>query len=183
MTLRINLKRPNHKYSSCYPVGRHLTFPVTNTRYISWVDFVLVSLRFGGCRTGRKSRSVVKFIWNRNNLWLSAESVKIRADGTHSNHWVINSYTPACFAGLLSIVHSVSYLLNTKRFPQQIYTHQQFMLTLIRIMTREGHSFVSPGLITFVTSKLVSVLLFTVVFHLLPAGFKPTTRWSQFFSR
>jgi len=54
------------------------------------------------------------------------------------------------------------------------------MLTLIRIMTREGHSFVSPGLITFVTSKLVSVLLFAVVFHLLPASFKLTIKWSQF---
>ena len=40
VTVRINLKRPNHKYPSCHPVGRHLTFPVTITRYIPWVEFV-----------------------------------------------------------------------------------------------------------------------------------------------
>ena len=34
MTVRIKLKRPNHKYPSCHLVGRYLTFPVTTTRYI-----------------------------------------------------------------------------------------------------------------------------------------------------
>jgi hypothetical protein len=62
-----------------------------------------------------------------------------------------------------------------------MYTHEQFVLTLIRIMTREGHSFVSPGLITVVTSKLVSVLLFAVVFHLLPASFKFTINGTNSF--
>jgi len=45
--VRIKLKRPNHKYPSCHPVGRHLSFPVTTTRYIAWVEFVFPSLRFG----------------------------------------------------------------------------------------------------------------------------------------
>jgi len=45
VTVRINLKRPNHKYPSCHLVGRHLTFPVTATRYIPWVEFVFPSLR------------------------------------------------------------------------------------------------------------------------------------------
>ena len=39
----INLKRPNYKYLSCHLVGRHLTFPVTTTRYIPWVEFVFPS--------------------------------------------------------------------------------------------------------------------------------------------
>ena len=39
--MRINLKRPNHKFPSCHAVGRHLTFPVTTTRYIPCVEFVL----------------------------------------------------------------------------------------------------------------------------------------------
>ena len=43
MPVRINLKRPNHKYLSCHPVGRQLTFPVTTTRYIPWVEFVFPS--------------------------------------------------------------------------------------------------------------------------------------------
>jgi len=34
MTVKIKLKRPNNKYPSCYLVGRHLTFPMTTTRYI-----------------------------------------------------------------------------------------------------------------------------------------------------
>ena len=46
LTARINLKRLNHKYPSCHLVGRHLTFPVTTTRYIPWVEFVFPSLRF-----------------------------------------------------------------------------------------------------------------------------------------
>jgi hypothetical protein len=50
-------------------------------------------------------------------------------------------------------------------------------------MTTEEHSFVPPGLITFVTYKLVSVLLFAVVFHLLPASFKFATKRRQFVSR
>ena len=44
--MRIKLKRPNHRHP-CYPVGRHLKFPVTTTRYIPWVDFVFPSFRFG----------------------------------------------------------------------------------------------------------------------------------------
>jgi len=45
--VRVNLKRPNHKYPSCHLVGRYLTFPVTTTFYIPWVEFVFPSLRFG----------------------------------------------------------------------------------------------------------------------------------------
>ena len=41
--MRINLKRPNHKYLSCQLVGRHLTFPVTTTLYIPWVEFLFPS--------------------------------------------------------------------------------------------------------------------------------------------
>jgi len=47
VTVRIKLKRPNHNYPSCHLVGRHLTFPVTTTCYIPWVEFVFPSLRFG----------------------------------------------------------------------------------------------------------------------------------------
>jgi len=45
--MRIKLKRPNHKYTSCHLVARHLRFPVTTTRYIPRVEFVFPSLRFG----------------------------------------------------------------------------------------------------------------------------------------
>ena len=47
MNVRIKLKRPNHKYPSCHPAGRHLTFPVTTTRYIACLEFVFPTLRFG----------------------------------------------------------------------------------------------------------------------------------------
>jgi len=47
VTVRINPKSPNHKYPSCHLVDRHLTFPVTITRYIPWVEFESPSLRFG----------------------------------------------------------------------------------------------------------------------------------------
>jgi len=47
VTVRINLKKPNHSYPNCHLVGRHLTFPVTTTRYIPWVEFVFPTLRFG----------------------------------------------------------------------------------------------------------------------------------------
>jgi len=43
VTVRI-LKRPNHNYPSCYLVGSYLTFPVTTTRYIPWVEFVFSRL-------------------------------------------------------------------------------------------------------------------------------------------
>jgi len=46
VTVRINLKKPNLTYSF-YLIGRHLTFPVTTTHYIPWVEFVLSTLRFG----------------------------------------------------------------------------------------------------------------------------------------
>jgi hypothetical protein len=45
VTVRKNLKRPNHNYP-CHLVSRHL-FPVTTTRYIPWVQFVFPTLRFG----------------------------------------------------------------------------------------------------------------------------------------
>jgi len=40
VTVRINLKMPKYNYPSCHPVGRHLTFPVTTTPYIPWMEFV-----------------------------------------------------------------------------------------------------------------------------------------------
>jgi hypothetical protein len=47
VTVKINLKRPNHNYPPCNIVGRHLTFPVTTTPNIPWVEFVFPTLRFG----------------------------------------------------------------------------------------------------------------------------------------
>ena len=42
----ITLKWPKLNYP-CHLVGRHLMFPVTNKLYISWVEFVFPTLRFG----------------------------------------------------------------------------------------------------------------------------------------
>ena len=47
VTVRINLKKPNHNYLSCHLVGRHLKFPVTTRPYIPWMQFVFPTLRFG----------------------------------------------------------------------------------------------------------------------------------------
>jgi hypothetical protein len=47
VTVRIDLKRPNLNYPSSCLVGRHLTFPVTTTRYIPWVELLLPTLRIG----------------------------------------------------------------------------------------------------------------------------------------
>ena len=47
VTVKINLKRPNHNYPFCNLVGRHLAFPVTIARNIPWVEFVNPTLRFG----------------------------------------------------------------------------------------------------------------------------------------
>jgi len=47
VTVRINLKLPNLNYPSFYPVGRHLTFHVTTTIYILWVEFVFPTSKFG----------------------------------------------------------------------------------------------------------------------------------------
>jgi hypothetical protein len=47
VTVKINLRRPNHNYPTCNIIGRHLTFPVTITRNIPWVEFVFPTLRFG----------------------------------------------------------------------------------------------------------------------------------------
>jgi hypothetical protein len=39
---KINLRKlSNHKYPTWNIVGRHLAFPVTITRYIPWVKFVI----------------------------------------------------------------------------------------------------------------------------------------------
>jgi len=46
-TVKTNLKKPNHNHPSRHLVGRHLTFSVTTTRNISWVEFVFPTLRFG----------------------------------------------------------------------------------------------------------------------------------------
>jgi desulfoferrodoxin (superoxide reductase-like protein) len=47
VTVRINLKWPNLDYPAFYIVGRHLNFPVTTKRYISWVAFVFTIMRIG----------------------------------------------------------------------------------------------------------------------------------------
>jgi len=48
LTVRINLKKPKLNYTSFCLVGRNLTFPVTTTRYIPWVEFLFPTFRF--CR-------------------------------------------------------------------------------------------------------------------------------------
>jgi len=47
VTVGINLKRPNYIFPSCHLVGRHLTFPVANTRSIPWMEFGFPTLRSG----------------------------------------------------------------------------------------------------------------------------------------
>jgi hypothetical protein len=44
---KINLRRSKHIYPTWNIVDRHLTFSVTITRFIPWVEFVLPNLRFG----------------------------------------------------------------------------------------------------------------------------------------
>ena len=54
--MRIKLKRPNHRYPSCQLVGRYLKFPVTTTRYISWVEFVFPSWDLAGYNINQRVR-------------------------------------------------------------------------------------------------------------------------------
>jgi len=47
VTVKINLKRPNHNYPACNIIGRNLAFPVIIARSIRCVEFVNPTLRFG----------------------------------------------------------------------------------------------------------------------------------------
>ena len=57
MIVRIKLKLPNHRYPSCHLVGRYLTFPVTTTRCIPWVEIVFPLRDLAACNKALKLKA------------------------------------------------------------------------------------------------------------------------------